>query len=795
MKKRFHFLVTLPAVLLLGSALFLLFLPYLFNLYLFPRLINELPFREKELSISKISPWEIRGTVTLADVDHPTLSIPKFELHYTPGSLFQRRIDEILLDSASLQIEMHDGRPVIRGLPEGDASKNQKEKTASFLLPVAVENIILKNCVITFLSNFQEPIIVILNGRFSLDFLEQPENMKLLSSLSGQIQLRGALALSSKIDLKSVNNEYKLQLQLQVPDIGQFATLVPGLKDTWLTGALSLSTLINFDPSSQLISGYEAIVTLPHFQFRKNNFIFATNSTEKPVSLRLAGNLETIQYTLANIVLTEPEKAHLDLKGEMKIPAKTFNGVGTIFFEKLNSSLAIHLDGDHQQAKTSISYKLASDAFELGDAFSVSSCTADGNITIDGASVDATLNGHIPELTLQKSKTTLVNLSLQLPFHYPAPAKDTVGKLKIEKIRYQGVNSGSLNATISPSPEKIAFTTLLTTPFVPGLQLSCDGSAQMSGDVESHCRIPETRFNSASLPSFISLPKGLSFNGKFAAVAAFQISDNIPSGNLKIDYRKGTLSQGENKLSDINFSIVFPHLPLLQSSPSQLCTIGALDLGKIKMSDARIRFRIEEDQSLFLEKSRLSWCGGKVETGSFALSKGMKEFETTLYCDRLGFTQLLGQFGIDKAEGKGSLNGRIPLLIGKKGLVFDDGFLFSTPGNSGIVRFNDTKQLRQGIPDIDKSAYLDYSMKSLGNFAYNWTKLSFNSQGDDLLIAMQLDGKPAEPLPFGYKNGQIVPSNKGPGLQHPIRLDVNFRLPLQDLFQYGKNIQSIMENM
>ena len=86
-------------------------------------------------------------------------------------------------------------------------------------------------------------------------------------------------------------------------------------------------------------------------------------------------------------------------------------------------------------------------------------------------------------------------------------------------------------------------------------------------------------------------------------------------------------------------------------------------------------------------------------------------------------------------------------------------------------------------------------MKALENFSYNWTKLSFNSEKNDLLISMQLDGKPAEALPFGYQNGQIVPSSQGPGLQHPIRLDVNFRLPMNDLFQYGKNIQSMMENM
>ena len=306
---------------------------------------------------------------------------------------------------------------------------------------------------------------------------------------------------------------------------------------------------------------------------------------------------------------------------------------------------------------------------------------------------------------------------------------------------------------------------------------------------------PETQVDSSSFPAFIPLPDKLSVSGTLAADGEFHITDKIPAGKLRLDYHDGVVTHGENKLSDINVDVYFPRLPIPQSSPGQLCTIGSLEFGKIKLSDAKIFFRIEDEQSVFLEKMGANWCGGKVETGSFTLAGDMKDLETTFYCDRLGFTDLLAQFGINKTEGQGSLNGRLPVQINKHGVIFDDGFLFSTPGNGGIVRFNDTKQLLQGMSDSNSSAYLDYSMRALENFSYNWTKLTFNSQNDDLLIAMQLDGKPAEPLPFGYKNGRIVPSDQGPGLQHPIRLDVNFRLPMQDLFQYGKNIQSIMENM
>ena len=521
-----------------------------------------------------------------------------------------------------------------------------------------------------------------------------------------------------------------------------------------------------------------------------------TSSKESPITLSLFGNLEKTEYTLANVLLSKPEKGALDLKGKMDIPGGTFSGTGHLLFGKTHSAVQIHYNGKHQESGTSIDYQLAGDAFSLKDTLSVGPFTADGKLDFNGVTAVTTLNSRIPEIALKQNDLKLIDLALQLPFQYPPPlTADTAGKLTIKEIRYQGTNSGRFRATLHPSTEGVTFATWFSTPFIPDLQLVCDGSAQLTTDFSVHCRFPETKLDSANFPSFVRFPDNLSMNGKLAASGEFHITDKVPGGKITVDYRDGTLMQGENKLSEINVGIVFPHLPFLQSDPGQLCTIGSLDFGKIKLSDARIHFRIENEQSIFLEKIRASWCGGKVETGSFTLARDMKKVETTLYCDRLGFSELLAQFGMNKTEGQGSLNGRIPMQISSKGVVFDDGFLFSTPGNSGIVRFTDTKQLRQGMPNTNSNAYLDYSMKALENFSYNWTKLSFNSQKDDLLITMQLDGKPADPLPFGYKNGQIVPSNQGPGLQHPIRLDVNFRLPMQDLFQYGKNIQSIMENM
>ncbi len=750
MKKRFHLLLTLPVLLVLGCGFLLLLLPSLLNVYLFPRLIADLPFAEKELSLFRITPWKASGTLNLADPDQPVLSAPRFELYYTPASLIRGKISGMVLDSASVHIEMQDGHPVIRGLTGNDSpaveQSNQNDHALTVVLPLALEKITLKNCSFTLHQAHEKNSTIIVDGRFTIDFLEQPDNKKLLTTVSGQIETRGEAELTGTVALKSVDN------------------------------------------------GYEAIASLSSLQFRQNNLLFATTATKQPITLQVTGNLEKARYALTNIALVEPEKATLTMQGEIEAQRGLFHGIGHIFLERLKSTVAINFTGETQQSKSNIDYTLTSEAITVTDT-SVSPFTLEGTIALDGATLAAQLRGKIPEINLKKNSTKLINLSFQMPLQYPPPQKGAPGGIKIEQIRYQNSNSATLQAKISQSANGISASSLLTTPFVPGLQLLCDGSAQTTGNITAQCRIPATKFDSATLPGFISLPDKLSFTGKLAAKGEFQLTDKLPAGKITLEYRDGILIHGKNKLSDINATFAFPRLPLLQSDPGQLCTIGAVEFGKIKLSDGRIHFRIEDEQSIFLEKFRVSWCGGKVETGSFTLARDMKELETTLYCDRLGFTELLAQLGINQAEGQGSLNGRLPMIISPKGVLFDDGFLFSTPGNSGIVRFNDTRQLRQGIPDMNTGSYLDYSMKALENFSYNWAKLSLNSRNNDLLITMQLDGKPAEPLPFSYKNGQIVPSDKGPGLQHPIRLDVNFRLPVKDLLQYGTNIQSMMEKM
>ena len=120
---------------------------------------------------------------------------------------------------------------------------------------------------------------------------------------------------------------------------------------------------------------------------------------------------------------------------------------------------------------------------------------------------------------------------------------------------------------------------------------------------------------------------------------------------------------------------------------------------------------------------------------------------------------------------------------------FDDGFLFSTPGESGQIQLTGTEMLTRGIPaGTPQFAQVELAREALKDYAYSWAKLGLVSEGEDFLMRLQFDGKPANPLPFVYEKeiGSFVRVEAGAqgSVFQGIGLDVNLRLPLDQLLQY-----------
>jgi hypothetical protein len=221
--------------------------------------------------------------------------------------------------------------------------------------------------------------------------------------------------------------------------------------------------------------------------------------------------------------------------------------------------------------------------------------------------------------------------------------------------------------------------------------------------------------------------------------------------------------------------------------------------GNISIHQGRVAWQLEPSGSVFIEESAFKWAGGTIYANGVRISPGDEQLTVPLFCDRLKLTEILQQFGIANAEGEGTVSGRIPLLINKNTITFEDGFLYSSPGQGGSVKVAAFDLLTAGIPkNSPQFAQIDFAVEALKNFKYNWVKLLLQTTGEDLVMQMQMDGKPVQSLPFSYNSetGTFARlKNNQRGIDQPIRLDVNFRFPLNRFLGYSGKIQDLMKKI
>ena len=287
-------------------------------------------------------------------------------------------------------------------------------------------------------------------------------------------------------------------------------------------------------------------------------------------------------------------------------------------------------------------------------------------------------------------------------------------------------------------------------------------------------------------------------NGKLQLNGDLTLNTGGFSGKVRADFANGNLWLDKNKLAleGIRMSLDFPELPKIRSAAGQQVHFNKISIGDIVAENGKIDFQIESARSFLIEKIHFKWCNGKVETQSIRLSPGVEDYRITLYCDRLNLAKVLEQFGAAQAEGRGTVSGRIPLQYVKAKIRFDDGFLFSTPGEGGKIYLSGTDILTAGIPpDTPQFVQMELAAEALKDYDYSWAKLNITSEGEELLLQMQMDGKPAKTLPFVYRKDiggfiKLEAGSKGSKFQG-IRLDVNFRLPLNKLLQYKDLIEMI----
>lgn len=802
MKRFFRITARTLLILALVAVVLPVFAPYLLNSRLLPHLLRGNGLDGVEVRISRLTPWTLSGTLLLGrNTRQEAAASVHFRSDYSPLGLLRGRITAMTLDGAIIRLVKTDGKLQLQGFPPTETS-NTARPTALVMpvLPVMLESLILRNCQILLTYGEGLTLPLVLQGKVRPDFETTPAGDYRLRTLQAELFSESLLpaSLTAKADFRDdtvrLNFTGQLQESAALPGL---LSLPAGLR---LTGPTQLEgeLLVAADPRAG--RHIDARLRFPALTAAANGFGLSS-SAETPLRFALKGTGTALTFSVEHINITQPVHIQAGLEGTFQPATGDITGKGEIRSDMLQFPATVAMQGKLSPDSPDLTVSLEGDRQQLqagGQTMEFGPYRLSAHLTQDHGSLLLTEELQLDSVNLPAHTLLLENLTSRATFAVnPADAGKAVpGTVSVARIRYKKEDLAGLSGTVAQTADGLRFAGELASHRDRSLRATFSGTSTLALPLSLSFKLPATTVTDKSMPTLAALPSGLSFSGRLHGSGTFTYGAGTPHGEAKLSLSEGKVDLKAKKihLGGISADLSLPSLPQLASSPSQELRIAAFNIGNLKFSDGRIVFRIEDAKTLFIEKSRFTWCSGRVESGSLHISLADPELSTTLYCDRLQFSELLGQLGISESEGDGSLNGRLPLHFTGKEMIFDDGFLFSTPGNSGIVRFNNTTMLRQGLPESGQAAYLEYSMQAMKNFSYNWTKLTFNSQGDDLLITMQIDGKPATPLPFGYRNGLLVAEAGGKGIQHPIRLDVNFHLPFAQMFKYGQNLQKIMEN-
>jgi hypothetical protein len=416
-----------------------------------------------------------------------------------------------------------------------------------------------------------------------------------------------------------------------------------------------------------------------------------------------------------------------------------------------------------------------------------------------GPSFTARFNVDDASLEIKKQRLQLLGIQFELPVAWPFVGNTRKGILRMDTLRVDGKNLGSFTAEMVQDVKNLKVDGLLQTPLFPEEKISVSGTVRLPGQKENIAELAFSLTNGSvavdNLVPFVPALEGVAGSGNIDVQGNLAISPCGLSGQADLAFNNGNLflNDAETEIENISFSLRFPDFPSLNTAPMQQFSIGAIRKKKLVVNEVKVWFEIESPQSLFIEKISGRWSGGRVFTSSFRLQNDQDELDVALFFDRVELSSILSQFSLAEAGGEGRLSGRVPLTYAKGRFFVDDGFLFSSPGEKGYLKIKQSKYLETTIPaGVPQFSPLHFAGAALADFEYNWAKLQIKSEGENLLLKLQVDGKPREKLPYRFdaKNNVFVrldDASKG-GIDQPIKLDVNFNVPVNEMLQYKDNL-------
>lgn len=817
-----------------------LFIPFFLEKKLLPSLAKSFGLSNFTCNVRKFSLTGLDlSSLQWGERESPSLSFDSVRFDYSLFGLFQKHVNKIIISGVEIRSEYKDGTFSIAGMDFNklfqSPSDTKREKPANSqqqTMPISFGEFALRNATILLKSgdeNFRIPLSIKAkpfatqgnetNSGYEAQLWLYPN---LINPLPG-VKIASQIAMDARYNFKT--NDFGIQLNFTNMNI-EYKGLQ--IQNSLGNVPLTIEVTKKQDDIHMKFSRFCIMSPFPiELSMRQNT---DCNLHISPEQMDMQGKI----YVNINKELTSSNSRFwLKVADSESLPF-TFKGKkrGSQWHFSLNSTGSdtplqfhgqtekIHLHpkifsvcgkGKGSNGTTRFSMKVSHIKYDSDYMrINIPNFWIFGNSSIDNGQF-STIKAFakVTDTEYHTGSLSVREIHAKIPLQWPYPSMETdkitsTNKperyLNIDEIKYADMDVGRIFATPYQDRLNIFFAGQHKDLF-PDFRVYFLGSAGMSNEgnfvskVDFKTSEPEKAIK-INLGKFSPQLTGMFFEGNLDMNGNCKFIGSTITSSALITMRNSKIEVPEKKiaLEGIDFDLDMQDLYKFCSAPDQMLKFKRFAWGDIEMNEGEVEFQIESFSSFFLKKSSFSWCGGHVYTHGLRIKSGRREFDIICYCDRLKLATILKQFKAASADGEGSVNGRIPISYKDAKIKVHDGFLYSTPGEKGTISFR-TDTLVSGASGVQQSIQMQIAREALKNFTYDWAKLSLLSQGDDLMIRMQMDGRPADLLPFGFSKAKGLVKIEEPRAHFQgIRFDINFKLPLDKMLYYGAGMSELLQS-
>lgn len=200
----------------------------------------------------------------------------------------------------------------------------------------------------------------------------------------------------------------------------------------------------------------------------------------------------------------------------------------------------------------------------------------------------------------------------------------------------------------------------------------------------------------------------------------------------------------------------------------QVVTFQSAHAGDLVFDGGAVRWQYRRG-ALLVEQADINWCDGLLHAFGVSIDPNDRHLETVLYAERIELGRLIAQTKVLQGTGAGRLYGRIPAKLDHGKLHLTESFLYSTPGETGILKLSNLDLVDQALAQGRVGATERQQVHTaLQNLRYSVFRMDLSGGGANAALGVQIEGRSAD-----------HPEDP------PVQLNLNLNGSLDDFFNYG----------